>query len=345
MMRRTLRLRSVIVIGAIVAATACAQTAHYVPGSFNIRDFALPDSGFYAGIYNYGYLTDTVKDSSGNPINSVSVTGPGGRVTLTANLNVNVNLYGLAPVFIYVVPKKILGAKYGIMINPNFANASLSGLLSRAEGTGVNASTGQFNIGDTYISPAWLDWSGKHYDAVVNYGFYIPTGKYNIQTVNVPVVGPVRVASPNNTGLGFWENQVQGAVYMYPWEDRRMAIQNAITYESNQTKRGFDVTPGKFITWNWGVSEYLPLKKDQSLLAEIGPSGYGSFQVTDDMGPDARNPGNHETVYAAGLQLGVTIPKRMIVMNFHWFHEFDALNRFQGNAYGLSVVARLGKPK
>ena len=79
------------------------------------------------------------------------------------------------------------------MLNPTFANASLSGLLSDAEGAGVNASTASFNIGDTFVVPLWLDWTGKHYDISYNYGFYIPTGKYNIVTRNVPVIGPVKI--------------------------------------------------------------------------------------------------------------------------------------------------------
>ena len=70
-MRRTLELGSAIAIAAITAVTANAQTEHYVPGAFNIRDFAVPDAGFYGAIYNYGYLTDNLKDANGNQITSV----------------------------------------------------------------------------------------------------------------------------------------------------------------------------------------------------------------------------------------------------------------------------------
>lgn len=344
-MQKVLRLGSALVVAAIATATAYAQTEHYVPGSFNIRDFAVPDAGFYAGVYNYGYLTDTLKDANGSRLSSVTLTGPGGRVSTKVNVNVNIQLYGLAPVFIWVPRKKILGAKYGILLNPTFANTSLSALFSRAERAGLNASGGQFNIGDTYVSPLLLDWTGKHYDAVANYGFYIPTGKYNIATVNVPAIGPVRVAAPGNVGLGFWENQTQGALYLYPWADRRMAIENALTWEINQQKRGFDLTQGQHLTWNWGISQYLPLKKDKSILAEVGPAGYSNLQVSDDTGTDARNVSVHDKVYAVGIQVGITIPKRMMVLNFHWFREYSAVDRFEGNALGLSFVARLGSPR
>lgn len=114
-----------------------------------------------------------------------------------------------------------------------------------------------------------------------------------------------------------------------------------MTWEVNRSKRGFDDTPGQYLTWNWGVSEYLPLKKDQSLLAEIGPAGYGNFQVSDDTGMDARNPSAHDRAWAVGVQAGVTIPKRMMSLNFHWFHEYSAVSRFQGTVLGLSFVAKL----
>ena len=341
MMRRILGLGSMIVIAASTSAIVYAQTDHYAPGSYNIRDFTLPVAGFYPMVYNYGYATNDLRNANGSEISSVTIQGPGGRVSATVNLNIDVHLYALAPTFVWVPKKTFLGARYGIMLSPTLANASVSGLLSVAERLGGSVETAQFNMGDTFVAPVWLDWTGKHYDVAAIYGFYIPTGKYNIATVNVPVVGPVRIASPNNTGLGFWENQTQGAFYLYPWADKRMAVENALTWEVNRSTRGFDLTRGQHLTWNWGVSEYLPLKKDQSLLAEIGPAGYGNFQVSDDTGMDANNPGVHEKVYGAGIQAGLTLPKRTVVLNFHWFREFCAVNRFQGAALGLSLVVRV----
>jgi hypothetical protein len=334
-------LGSLLVMAAITTATAYAQSDHYVPGLYNIRDLALPESGLYGAVYNYGYLTDDLKDSSGNKLTSVTITGPGGRLSTTINVKVNLDLYALVPAVIWVPKWKLLDAKYGLMIAPSFANASLGATLSRTEGAGASAAKGQFNIGDTFIVPLWLDWSGKKYDVGFNYGFYIPTGKYTLNTVNVPIVGPVRVASPDNIGLGFWENQTQFIDYYYPWEDRRMAIENVLTWEIDQHTRGTDLTQGQYVTWNWGISQFLPLKKDKSLLAEIGPAGYGNFQVSDNTGTDVRNPGDHERAWGAGVQIGVTAPKRPVVFNFKWFHEFAVVNRFEGTVLSLSLTARL----
>jgi hypothetical protein len=58
-------------------------------------------------------------------------------------------------------------------------------------------------------------------------------------------------------------------------------------------------------------------------------------------GADARNPGEHERAWAAGVQIGITAPKKTLLFNFHWFHEFAVVNRFEGTVIGLSLAARL----
>jgi len=337
--RITHTLRSVIQIGAITAAAAYAgEISHFTPGLPNIRDLYVPEPGFYVVIYNYGYLTDRLNDSKGNKLSSVTL-GPGSN--LKSDVNVDVSAYALAPTIIWVSKLKLLGAKYGGYIAPAFTNTSINGLISAAGRAGHSASAGQFNVGDTFVQPVWLGWTRKHFDAAYGYGFYIPSGKYKIDTVTLPAVGAVRVEAPDNTGFGFWTNQNQGAFYIYPWADRRMAIQNGLTWEINRKKRGFDLTPGQNLTYNWGLSQFLPLKKDQSLLAEVGPTGYNSFQVSNDSGTAAQNPGVHDRVHAIGVQVGLTAPKRGMVFNFRWLHEYSAVDRFQGSSIGLNFAVRL----
>jgi len=299
---------------------------------------AVPEPGFYVAIYNAGYSTSRLNDSKGNQLNSVTV-GPGQGVTL--GLNVDVGAYALAPTFIWVSRLKILGAKYGAIIAPTFSNASLNGLLSASSGAGRSASAGQFDVGDTFVQPVWLGWTRKHVDVAYGYGFYIPSGRYSIGTVDLPGAGAVRVEAADNTGFGFWTNQNQGAVYIYPWADRRLAIQNGLTWEIHRKKRGFDLTPGQNLTYNWGLSQFLPLKKDQSLLGELGFTGYDGFQVSDDSGTAARNPSVHDRVHAVGLQVGVTVPKRRMALNFRWLHQFSAVDRFQGSSLGLNFSFKL----
>jgi hypothetical protein len=340
MNQRKLTLGSALLILATTAAMARGgEIGHFAPGAYNIRDFSLPDAGVYWGIYNYGYGTTRLNDANGNQISSLTLTGRNGLST-TVNLDVDISGYALSPFFIWVAPKKVLGAKYGIMVNPTFSNANINGLLSLANRTGRSLSTGQFNISDTYVEPVWLDWGGKHYDVAYGYGFYIPTGVYKVTTVTLPVIGSVQAQSPDNTGYGFWTNQNQGSFYIYPWSDQRLAIENVLTWEIHRKKRNFDLTPGQNLTWTWGISEYLPLTKDQNLLLEAGPMGYSSFQVTDDRGADAVNVGVHDSVSAVGVQVGVTSVKRSMSLNFSWMHEYSAVDRFQGTSFSLNFAAK-----
>ncbi len=319
-------------------AAYAGEIGHYVPGLPGIRDLAMPAPGFYGVIYNYGYSTGRFNDANGNKVSSVTVGT--GLVQTTLNVDVNVNAYALAPALIWVAKSKVLGAHVGAYVLPTFQNTSLSGLISNLTSAGLSAKAGQFNVGDTFVQPVWLGWSGKHYDVGYGYGFYIPSGKYQVTTATLPKVGDVSVEAPDNTGLGFWTNQNQGTVYLYPWADRRLAVENALTWEIHQKKRNFDLTPGQDLTWNWGLSQFLPLKKE-SLLLEVGPAGYSSFQVTDDRGTAASNPGVHDKVHAVGLQVGVLAVKKNISLNFHWFHEFSAADRFKGSSIGLNLSVKL----
>jgi hypothetical protein len=340
MRRRTLAFGAAVFIAVITTATADAsEIGHFSPGVPNIRDLAVPPAGVYVVVYNYGYMTSRLNDANGNQISSVTV-GGGVEPGVTLGVDVDVSAYALAPTFIWVANKKVLGGKYGLYVAPTFSNTSINGALSSASGVGRSAGAGQFNVGDTFVQPVWLGWGGKKYDVAYGYGFYIPSGKYKTTTVTLPVVGPVTAEAADNIGYGFWTNQNQGSLYLYPWADKRMAVQNAFTWEIHRKKRDFDLTPGQDLTWNWGVSQYLPLKKDNSMLLEVGPAGYSSWQVSDDSGTDARNPSVHDRVHAVGVQAGVTSMKPVLSLNFHWFHEFSATDRFQGTSIGVNLAVK-----
>jgi len=332
---KTLTLGFSFLICAITTMTANAgEIGHFVPGVANIRDLSVPPPGLYGVIYNYIYATTRLNDAKGNQVSSVLIAGR------PINVGVDVNVYALAPTFIWSAKKKVLGAQYAAFFSPTFSNASINGMLSGATGVGRNPSAGQFNIGDIFVEPVFLGWSGKKYHVSYGYGFYIPSGKYKTTTVTLPVVGSVTAEAPDNIGLGFWTHQNQGALYLYPWADQRLAIQNALTWEIHGNKRKFDLHPGQNLTWNWGVSQFLPLKKDKTVLMEVGPAGYSSLQVSDDSGTNAKNPSVHDRVHAAGLQVGVTSVKRVMALNFHWFHEYSAVDRFQGTAMSFNFTVK-----
>jgi hypothetical protein len=315
-----------------------SEIGHYAGGLVNIRDVNVPAApGFYAALYNYYYQTGRVNDANGNEKDSVTINpGPGPGLTLA--IDPDVDVYALVPALIWVSEWKLLGADYAAMLIPNFSNASVGAALSAQIGQGVNSETSQFGIGDWFFQPLWFGWHLEHFDFSLGYGFYAPTGEYDTEPVTFPVVGTVRVEAADNIGYGFWTNQFQGATTWYPWANKATAVVVALTYEIHSEKEDFHVTPGQDLTLNWGISQYLPLTKDQKWLVEIGPAGYDSWQVTEDDGQNASSS-LLDQVHGAGAQVGLTSVAAEFSINFHYFREFESQDRFQGNVFGLSGAA------
>jgi hypothetical protein len=327
--------RVALLLSASVMIASCPARAgelgHYGPGVLNLRDFFVPEPGWYALVYNVFYTTDTFRDRNGDKVDSITINpGPGSGVVI--DVDADVDVYTLVPTFLWVAPWELPGGvRYGAYISPTFANTSVSASLSTETWAGLKADEGQFGVGDMYVEPVFLGWSGKHWDLALGYGFYAPVGKYDTESVTFPRLGlTITSPAPDNISVGFWTHQLQTAAAWYPWEHRATAVVVALTAEVHGKKQDIDVTPGSNIAWNWGISQILPLKKDQSLLLEIAPTGYSQWQVSDDTGSAARNPDVHDQVHAAGVQLGVTYVPWMAFVTAHYVHEFRAEDRFEG---------------
>ncbi len=324
----------------LAAGAAHAEIAHYNPGVLNIRDLVMPaEPGTYGALYNYYYKADRVNDRDGDKIRSVNV-GSGHGPGLDIAVDVDIDMYALMSVVMWVSDWKILGARYGAFIAPSFANVGINAQLGNESVLGRSASNSSFGVADMFVQPLWLGWDVPHFGASLGYGFYAPTGQYNTRPVDLPDGTTVRVESPDNIGYGYWTHQFQTAAAWYPWADKRMSVNLAGTYEINENKQDFDLTAGDVITINWGVSQYLPLKKDNTLLVEAGVGGYDQFQVSEDSGPDVRGDAE-DNVHAAGFQVGLASVPWGAALNFHYDYEFTADDRFQGHVIGLSIAKKL----
>ncbi len=331
-MKNRIRLLTAAAAIAGTGSVWAGELGHYGPGMMNIRDFVVPEPGFYGLLYNYFYSTDTLKNRNGDEVRTLSRTGPLGT-TRTVTVDPDIDVYALVPTFVWVSPWQVLGARYAAYIAPPFADNSAQVNLSLARSgrfldggisTSLDADT-DFGFGDLFVQPVLLGWGGKHYDISAGYGFYAPTGD-------------------DGLSLEFWEHQLQVAGIWYPFEQRGTAVTLAGTFEINHEREDADITPGERFTLNWGVSQYLPLNKGQTWLAEIGTSGYSQWQVEEDSGSDVPQFRNvqlnaKDEVHAAGIQAGLTfVPwKAALTVRYQW--EFDAEARFEGE----NLVVTLAK--
>jgi hypothetical protein len=328
-----------IITAALLSACGPARAGdagHFVGGVADIRDyFAPPDPGFYGALYNYFYHAGRYNDQNGNAINSITI-NPGPGPGTTVDVKLDLNMYVLAPALLWESPWKVLGAKYAVAIMPSFANASFQNVAESVEGRGGSVSQSTFAPGDLFIEPIWLDWSLPHWDVSVTYGFYAPVGKYSTETVTFPSRSLTLPAS-DNIGLGYWTQQLQGGVAWYPMTNRATAVTAVLTYEYNSPQQGTDVKYGQNLWLNWGISQFLPLTKDEKLLLEVGPAGYYEWQISDTTGSLITSPSERTKVSGIGGQLGVTYLPWNVSLNFRGFYEYHSELRVQGASFGINL--------
>jgi hypothetical protein len=276
------------------------------------------------------YSTDTFRNKDGDKVSSITINTSQGPLAIKVDADVDV--YTLAPTLIWVAPWRLPGGgRYGAFISPTFANNKVASVLSIETLGGIDADLNQFGVGDLFVQPLWFGWSGKYWDFSLGYGFYAPVGKYNTHQVTFPSLGlTLTVPDSDNIGLGFWTHQFQTAFGWYPFGNPGTLAVLALTGEIHSKKQDIDITPGANIALNWGVSQYLPLKKDQSLLLELGATGYFLWQVTDDTGSEAYAADVHDRVYAAGAQVGLIYAPWNAFAEVKYLHEFAAIDRFEG---------------
>jgi hypothetical protein len=334
--------KRIIAAAAMILATTSTARAgdigHFVGGLMNIRDYLVPEPGFYFALYNYYYETERLNDSHGDRSSTVTVDPPLPGPGVTLDVDLDLQMYVLAPALMWVTDIEPLGIKYGALVTPTFANASVHAAVSTLRGRGGTFDMGTFGMGDLFVQPLWLGLTLEHFDFALAYAFYAPVGRYDTEVRTLSVVGPVKVEESDNLGYGFWTHQFQGAAAWYPMDNKGTAIVNALTFETNSKKEGFDLTPGDALTYSWGISQYLPLTRDQSLLLEIGPAGYDTWQITKDTGSAGR--GERDQTHAVGGQLGLTYVPWATLVNFHGFAEFHSETRSQGFSLGLNVAKK-----
>ena len=121
------------------------ELGHFGPGVMNIRDFLVPDPGFYYLQYFVWYNADTIRDRNGDKVNSINV----GNTKL--KVDTEVDSFVLAPAFVWVSPWKFLVARYAAQIVPTFGNTSVQAALRTETGFREDVDESQFAVGDLYL--------------------------------------------------------------------------------------------------------------------------------------------------------------------------------------------------
>ncbi len=246
---------------------------HYVPGIWDIRDYATPAPGFYILDYNLFLSGKKFFDSDGNQVTEIV------RSNSTTTLDIDVSGYVNIPTFFYASDFKVLGGTYiaGITppystVNTDFAYDAIATVL-RDTLTKSETITGNISgFSDMTFLPFGLSWASDILNLTVAYSLTAPTGSYT-------------PGGSDNVGYGYWTNMFQAFGYIYPMKikgkpSQAMAIMGSLTYEINSKIKDVNVSPGNRLTVEYGISQYL------NPGFEVGFMGGNNFQITDDKGSD-----------------------------------------------------------
>ena len=324
--------RSKYVVGlvALAVATVLAAPVHAqlngenLLGDMGVRSATQPEPGVYVANLYYRYFTDSVVGPDGEPL-TLDPTGAGSQT-----------IHAAAPLFIYVSPKKVLGARFGMMAVMPFANGALE-----APGFGLSekASTGP---SDLYVMPVQLGWHFKRADAVAGVAFFAPTGRH-------------RSGASDNLGKGMWSYELSGGATVYLDERRTVSVATTAYWETHSKKNAElqvenvtirDIKVGQLLTLEGGVG-----KSFLHGALTLGLAYYAQWKVTSDQlalaTPTGRTFDAREKHRVFGIGPDVTVPiatkTRVIsLVNVRYLWETGAEVKTQGHTLVVTSTFPIG---
>jgi hypothetical protein len=293
----------------LAAPRLAGAIGHYVPGLPNARDLFVPPPGLYLVNYTYWYHADTFKDRNGATVDSFTVNIPG-QGPRRFSLDTDVDQLAIVPTLVWAPDWDFHGVRWAAYAAQGFANISLNAAVEAVDVDRTIAT--EWGAADVFVQPIWLQWSPlTRLDAMFGYGFYAPTGRYD-------------VGADTNTGLGYWTQQLQAGAAIHADEAKTLSLLMVSTWELNSAVQDQDIDPGNRFTLNWTISKiWLDGFLETAIL------GYDQWQMGANTGRDVLpiRQGALDAIHAAGLQLGV--PK--LGLSLKYLHEFAAKARFQGS--------------
>lgn len=239
-----------------------------------------------------------------------------------ANPDLNMFITGVGAT--YVSDFKILGANYGAAVLLAFAS-------NRIQGNTLDSKS-PFALTDTYIVPVQLGWHNKRADFVFSYQMYLPTGKFE-------------VGASDNSGLGMFMNEFSAGTTLFFNDKKTFHFSALASYEINGKKKDTDIKTGDLLSIEGGLGKtFYTMNAEKTAPKGILNAGliyYLQYKVTNDQIP-VPVFGTIETTKDRVGGIGAEINYYHIGCStsagFRWIAEVEAINRFQGNTFFLTLA-------
>ena len=277
--------------GVAQAQPAPSFNGHYPIGVEGLKGGSLPPPGWYLRDYNLFYFADQVNDADGDK--------------LPPDFDLMAYAQAIRP--IYITKWKVLGAYYGMDVLVPFIYTDLE-----VNGAGDSS----FNLGDIFVEPVTLSWHGARYDVGVGYGFWAPSGEYDVHDMT-------------NPGKGFWSHMFTAGATVFFDKEKTWALSGLGRYEIHTENDDTGITPGNTFTLEWGVSKTL------AKTIDVGLVGYYRQQTTEDCGGSSDDLDN---VASVGPEVNAFFPKLKLFTSLRYLYEFTASDQPQGNTVTLTLT-------
>jgi hypothetical protein len=254
-------------------------------------------------IYSASSLRNGDGDKVGNPDVTMFITGVGAS---------------------YVTDYKILGANYG-------ATILLAGASNTIQGSYIDSKS-DFAFTDMYIQPVQLGWHNKKADFVFSYQLYLPTGKYEL-------------GGSNNSGLGMFMNEFSAGTTLFFNDKKTFHFSALASYEINGKKKDTDIKTGDILSIEGGLGKtFYCMNAEKTAPKGIFNAGliyYLQYKVSDDKIPVGSilvvEP-DKDRVGGLGAEVNYLHIGSMTSAGFRWIGEVNAVNRFQGNTFFITLA-------
>ncbi|HWV39957.1 MAG TPA: transporter [Vulgatibacter sp.] len=303
--------------GTLLAATltaaclACALPAraqqnlgHKVLGTLGLRAGYQQDPGVYVADRVLFFHADRVADRNGD--------------RTPVDVDAFANAVGGSAIFRIEPLSTFVGASISLQ---------LVRVRTRVRETGME--NDRVGLGDLFVQPIRLGWRlGEHFDLLAGYGFYAPTGKFDL--------GPPQ----SGVGRGYWtpEPTLGGTIYF----DRRQGwnVTALASYNFNGELRGVDVIRGNTFQIQGAAGAHL------FRIVEAGVATYAFWQVSDDEGREVPPAirGARARAFGLGPEVAVTIPLLRSRLSGRWVHDVYTRTRPIGQLFTVGLIVNLWSP-
>lgn len=296
--RRQAFLVTLIALMTLAGGLQAQQNGHYLQGITGLDNGTSAPPGVYVAYLPYVYNINSLRGQNGNTILRPDLTVVAHNVAYQVTTK-----------------KKILGGDYGFAVIIPIVNQRLVANLlnTRAQAAGVS---------DIFVEPVSLGWEKKKATYVLNYGFYAPSGDFD----------------PNNSlnsGLGFWEHQIEAGVG-YSFDKKKLWNASALsTWEINLSKTGLDVKPGPMVNVEYSLGHRF----DQYKI-NLGAAGYIYHKLSADSGSGISPllAGALDRSFGIGPEFKYTNPMKHISFDFRYERQFGVQAKTQGDVYSIGIT-------